>query len=164
MMELAPNLTVQLVSCTIGCVGFALLFHNRRQDLLSNGIGAFLTWAIYLAFYHYVPSGFFATGVTAAFVAAYSQLMARLNKAPATVFLSISIFPVVPGAHLYFMMFHIVMQETAEAVVEAKALLLGCLGITLGFFVIEILNKYLTLIIRHHLSHGKEPDLPYWFR
>ena len=77
------------------------------------------------------------------FVAAYAQVMARVNKAPATIFQTICVFPLVPGPNLYYMMYCIVMEEHEMAVSEAITLLVTCLGIALGFIVIEILNKYI---------------------
>ncbi|MBQ6621261.1 MAG: threonine/serine exporter family protein [Mogibacterium sp.] len=144
-MTVNPSIAVQLITCTIGCVGFALLFHATGRSLLWNAVGAFLTWTIYLVAYHFRPSAFIATAIAATFVATYAQIMARVCKLPATVFQTASVFPVVPGVHLYYMMYNLVMQQPSEALLEFHALLLGCLGIILGFFVVEICNKYIVL-------------------
>ena len=84
-----------------------------------------------------------ATLVGSIFVAAYAQVMARINKAPATIFQTICVFPLVPGPNLYYMMYCIVMEEHDMAVSEALTLVVTCLGIALGFIVVEILNKYI---------------------
>ena len=165
-MSVNPSIAVQLISCTLGCVGFAILFHATGKKLLFTGIGAFFTWVIYLGCVQLHASAFVATAAASTFVAAYAQVMARVCRTPATVFLTASVFPVVPGARLYYMMYALVMQDPAEALAEGKALLLGCLGIILGFFLIEVLNKYTMLLMRaRHLRRGiPEQDLPYWMR
>ena len=149
MMELAPSLTVQLISCTIACVGFAVWFQVKGRQILFAGIGAFLTWLVYALLYELRPSNFLATLTAAVFVAAYAQIMARVNKAPATIFLTASVFPLVPGPNLYYMMYGIVMEDYTMARSEALTLVLTCLGIALGFMVVEIINKYVMLFLRH---------------
>jgi uncharacterized membrane protein YjjB (DUF3815 family) len=69
--------------------------------------------------------------------------MARVNNAPATIFQTVCVFPLVPGPNLYYMMYCIVMEEHEMAVSEGITLLVTCLGIALGFIVVEILNKYI---------------------
>ena len=106
-------------------------------------IGAFFTWLVYALLYNAGYSNFLATLVGSIFVAAYAQVMARVNKAPATIFQTVCVFPLVPGPNLYYMMYCIVMEEHEMAVSEGITLLVTCLGIALGFIVVEILNKYI---------------------
>ena len=143
MMELTPSLAVQLISCTAACVGFAYWFNVKGIQVLYAGIGAFFTWLVYALLYNAGYSNFLATLVGSIFVAAYAQVMARVNKAPATIFQTICVFPLVPGPNLYYMMYCIVMEEHEAAVSEALTLIVTCLGIALGFIVVEILNKYI---------------------
>lgn len=143
MMELSPSLTVQLVSCTAACVGFAYWFNVKGIQVMYAGIGAFFTWLVYALLYNAGYSNFLATLVGSIFVAAYAQVMARVNKAPATIFQTVCVFPLVPGPNLYYMMYCIVMEEHGMAVSEGLTLLVTCLGIALGFIVVEILNKYI---------------------
>ena len=146
-MELSPSLIIQLVSCTIACVGFALWFNVKGKQVAFAGIGAFLTWFVYALLFDAWQSNFLATLAGAVFVAAYAQLMARVNKAPATIFLTTTVFPLVPGPNLYYMMYWIVGRNYTAAMQEAITLILTCLGIVFGFLIIEILSKYSTLIL-----------------
>ena len=143
MMELTPSLTVQLVSCTAACVGFAYWFNVKGIQVLYAGIGAFFTWVVYALLFEAGYSNFAATLAASIFVAVYAQVMARINKAPATIFQTICVFPLVPGPNLYYMMYCLVMEDHNMAVSEAVTLVVTCLGIALGFIVIEILSKYL---------------------
>lgn len=143
MMVLAPSLLVQLISCTAACVGFAYWFNVKGIQVMYAGIGAFLTWLVYALLYNAGYGNFLATLAGSVFVATYAQVMARVNKAPATIFQTICVFPLVPGPNLYYMMYCIVMKKHETAVSEATTLVVTCLGIALGFIVIEILNKYI---------------------
>lgn len=153
MMELAPSLTVQLISCTVACVGFAIWFQVKGKQVLYAGIGAFFTWLVYALLFDLWGSNFIATLVGAVFVAGYAQIMARVNKAPATIFLTASVFPLVPGPNLYYMMYAIVMEEPAAAKSEALTLLITCLGIVFGFLIVEIINKYSLIILSTVRKH-----------
>ena len=155
MMELTPSLVVQLISCTAACVGFAYWFNVKGIQVMYAGIGAFFTWLAYALLYNAGYSNFMATLVGSIFVAAYAQIMARINKAPATIFQTICVFPLGPGPNLYYMMYCIVMEEHEMAVSEAITLLVTCLGIALGFIVVEILNKYVNRYIIRLLFKGK---------
>ena len=52
------NIIIQLISCTAACIGFAMWFKIRKWQVVYSGIGAFFTWAIYLAVYQMRPSNF----------------------------------------------------------------------------------------------------------
>ena len=153
MLVLAPSLTVQLISCTIACVGFGLWFNVKGVQVVYSGIGAFFTWLAYSLVYEATSSNFQATLVGAVFVAIYAQIMARVNRAPATIFLTVCVFPLVPGPNLYYMMYYIVMENYKIAKEEALTLVLTCLGIALGLIVVDIFNKYLMLL--HSKLKGK---------
>ena len=153
MMELAPSLTVQLISCTIACVGFAIWFQVKGKQVIYAGIGAFFTWLVYALLFDLWGSNFIATLVGAVFVAGYAQIMARVNKAPATIFLTASVFPLVPGPNLYYMMYAIVMEKPEAAKSEALTLLITCLGIVFGFLIVEIINKYSLIILSTVRKH-----------
>jgi uncharacterized membrane protein YjjB (DUF3815 family) len=143
---LNPDYTIQLISCTIGCIGFGWLFNVKGKQIVFCGIGAFFTWLIYIIAFARCDSNFISTMIASIFVAAYAQIMARINKAPATIFLSVCAFPLIPGQNLYYTMYWLVMDEHAKASSEAMTLLITCLGIALGFILIEIINKYAVLI------------------
>lgn len=145
MVVLNPNVYVQLIACTIGCIGFALLFKVKGKQVFYSGIGAFITWITYMIVYDHTENLFLANMAGAIFVAGYANVMARVNKAPTTIFLSASVFPLIPGARLYYMMYNIVLENSKEAVVHAKALVITCLAIAVGYIVVEIFNKYVFL-------------------
>ena len=84
----------------------------------------------------------------AIFVAIFAQIMARVNRAPATIFLCVCVFPLVPGPNLYYMMYYLVLENYKVAKEEAVTLVLTCVGIALGFIVVDIFNKYIVIIFK----------------
>ena len=148
MLVLASSFTTQLISCTIACVGFAYWFNVKGIQVLYSGIGAFFTWAVYYVCFEMTNSNFRATLFGAIFVAIFAQIMARVNRAPATIFLCVCVFPLVPGPNLYYMMYYLVLENYKVAKEEAVTLVLTCVGIALGFIVVDIFNKYIVIIFK----------------
>jgi len=94
----------QCIVCLIGCVGFAILFNVHSLGLPLGALGGGLTWAIYLLALDVTGNIFVANFWAAAFAAAYSELLARIRKFPATSYLVVSLFPLLPGAGIYYTM------------------------------------------------------------
>ena len=148
MLVLASSFTTQLISCTIACVGFAYWFNVKGIQVLYSGIGAFFTWAVYYVCFEMTNSNFQSTLFGAIFVAIFAQIMARVNRAPATIFLCVCVFPLVPGPNLYYMMYYLVLENYKVAKEEAVTLVLTCVGIALGFIVVDIFTKYIVIIFK----------------
>ena len=102
----AGNVTVLkgLIPCFLGCLGFSILFNVHGKGILLCIIGGMGCWAIYTLCISLGSSdlmGYFAGTV---FAAAYSEVMARIRKCPAIAYLVIAIFPLIPGAGVYYTM------------------------------------------------------------
>lgn len=134
------SILVQLISCTIACTGFAFWFKIRGRQVIYSGIGAFFTWGIYLVAYEWKPSNFFATLVAAVFVAFYAFIMSRINKAPSTIFLTASVFPLIPP-NLYYMMYGCLTENLKLAFNETIVLFSTCLAIALGFIIVDVTSR-----------------------
>lgn len=140
---LNPNLLIQLLSCTAATLGFAIWFHVRREHVPLCALGAFIAWLAYLAASLFMGTGF-SSAITCAIVCGfYSQIVARIVKAPVTVFSSISIFPLIPGASLYYMMAALVMQERRLALEYGITLFVTCFAIVLGYMAVEVVSRHI---------------------
>lgn len=149
------SIPIQLVSCTIACVGFAFWFQIRGKQVIYSGIGAFITWSIYLIVFEIEPSNFLATLVAAIFVAAYAFVMSRINKAPSTIFLTASVFPLIPGPNLYYMMYGCATRDIPLAFSETVILLATCLAIAFGFNIVDIAARSIMNAMKRDYHIGK---------
>jgi uncharacterized membrane protein YjjB (DUF3815 family) len=90
----------------ISCIGFAILFNIHGPGGLLCALGGTLTWLVYLITMEItgndLPAYFWGT----LFAALYSEAMARIRKYPAISYLVVSIFPLIPGAGVYYTMTH----------------------------------------------------------
>ena len=89
----------------MGCVGYCLVFNirMRKRMLLLASLGGAVGWCVYLL------CGWLQNDITQSFaailaVAAYSEILARLQKSPATVYLIVGLIPLVPGGGIYYTM------------------------------------------------------------
>ena len=149
------SVPIQLISCTVACVGFALWFKIQGKQVIFSGIGAFFTWAIYCLVYEIWPSNFGATMAGAVFVAAFAFIMARVNKAPATIFLTASAFPLIPGPNLYYMMYGFVSNDSALISSEGILLATTCLAIAFGFNIVDVASRVIMSALKREYRVGK---------
>ena len=131
-----PSALLQLAGCTVGCIGFSIWFHVRNKHIPFCALGALLTWSVFTCSSRQLGL-FLSILLSAAVCAVYAQFMARIRKCPATVFQTISIFPLIPGSALYYMMYGAVTGDQTLAVDRGLALLLTCVAIVLGFLIVE---------------------------
>lgn len=144
-MYIAPSIWVQLISCGVASMGFALVFKAASRQAFWAGVGGFLNCGCYLLVQHFYGNNMAAVMAGSAFVAAYAFVMSRVHRAPATIFLTTSIMPVIPGATLFYMMHGMVQADYGMA--KQQALLLGqtCMVIAFGFLIVEIATRYLSV-------------------
>ena len=93
---------LQCIVSLIGCIGFAILFNVHSMGIWLCALGGFLTWAVYLLAAKLGCGVIAANFWAAAFASAYSEIMARIRKYPAISYLVVSIFPLLPGAGIYY--------------------------------------------------------------
>ena len=98
------GLPIQLLACAVGCMGFAILFNIHGPGSLLCVLGGVVGWAVYSIVLYITGSdiaGYFWAALAASL---YSEIMARIRKYPAISYLVVSIFPLIPGASIYYTM------------------------------------------------------------
>ena len=95
---------IQIITGTIGTLGFGILFNIRGKRLIAATLGGALSWSLFLLLQLFIPSepvNYFIVSLTTAF---YCQLAAIRLKTPTTVFITTALVPLVPGGSLYYTM------------------------------------------------------------
>ncbi|MFV0394880.1 MAG: threonine/serine exporter family protein, partial [Coprobacillaceae bacterium] len=137
----------QCISAFTASLGFAFVFrihHHLRFAILGSFVGL-IGWIIYLLtsfFNNDVIQTFFATVI----IALFAELIARKEKAPATIFLLTGCFPLVPGRGIYESMLHCVQGNTDAFVNSLVHTFSISIAIALGIMIIstifKIIKKY----------------------
>ena len=97
-------LLISSVFCFIGCVGFSILFNIHKLGILLCALGGTIAWISYCITLELMQDGISAYFVSAFVASLYSEILARIRKFPALSYLVISIFPMIPGAGVYYTM------------------------------------------------------------
>jgi hypothetical protein len=134
---------IQLLAALVGSVGFAMLLNMRGKQVAYAGIGGIISWGIYLLGYQFTESYFIANFVAAVFVALYAEIMARVNRAPATIFLTAAAIPLIPGRNLYLSMYGIVTEDYVNARLNGMTAIVIALAIGLGIVFITVIFKFI---------------------
>lgn len=93
---------LQCLASLIGCIGFSIIFNIHGPGGLLCALGGILAWAMYCLITYLGGTDLLAYFVATVSAAIYSEAMARIRKYPAISYLVVSIFPLLPGAGIYY--------------------------------------------------------------
>ena len=127
---------VQLLTAFLSSLGFSLIFRLRRGLLIPASLGGLCSWAIYLFCCRYMAGVFAPCLAAAAFVALYAEVMARVFRAPVTVFFLPGVIPLLPGSSLYYAMSAAVQRDWAAARSYGSLTVLYSLAISAGMSLV----------------------------
>ena len=124
---------IETVAAALGSVAFSLLFGAPEKYYLQCGLAGGGGWLLVRALTSLTPlTSAMATFFAAAAVALYSRIAAVRRRCPTTVFLIAGIFPLVPGAGIYWTVYHLVTGEVSQAWASGAAALKAALAIVLA--------------------------------
>ncbi|MGN1398923.1 MAG: threonine/serine exporter family protein [Erysipelotrichaceae bacterium] len=127
---------IKLIGAFFGSMGFGYLFHVRKRNLFIGSCGGVIGIVIYLFCSDFLKLNVFMTSFLAGFGCdLYSEIMARVFKAPSTTFFMVAFLPLVPGGSLYYCIENIVSQNNALAWQYGVNTFLTALGIALGMSI-----------------------------
>ena len=147
-----PNTAVMLITAALSTLGFSILFFVHPRHLPPATLGGLLTCGVYLLAGHFIEGELLPNLLGALFGAGFSEIMARLTKAPVPVYMVPCVIPLVPGSGLYATMFGIVTGNYAEAAAAGMRTLEMALGIAGGIVVASVLG----IIFRPRLFHRRK--------
>lgn len=132
------NLILETMAAVVGTVAFSLLFGVPTKYYPYCGLIGGAGWLVYAGLVNGLSepgAALFATMV----VILLSRLCAVRKRCPVTIFLISGIFPLVPGAGVYWTAYYIVMDELTLAAQRGFLALKVAAAIVLGIvFVFEL--------------------------
>lgn len=139
VLEFIVKYWVELLASVCGSCGFCLFFHVKRDKLLFGIIGGLIA-IVTLFISDDLGLPILVQNMFAAMLATlYSEVIARVVKAPATVFIISSIIPLTPGGSLYYTMNAVVEQNAKDFEDFGTRTGLTALGIALGIVFISVI-------------------------
>jgi uncharacterized membrane protein YjjB (DUF3815 family) len=128
---------VRTVSAGIGTTAFAFLYHSPRRYYPDQGMMGAVSWMMCM-----IMDMLFHTSVLSIFTAAFtasilSRCLAVRRKCPRTVFLSISIFPLLPGLSLFWSIYLLMIASTPNALISMRSCFISALAIALAISSVQ---------------------------
>ncbi len=109
---------LQLAAVYVCSIAVAILFNMPKEQHLFCGLTGAVAWMGYLLALRLNPSAVLASFVSALLLTAVSRSFAVFRRTPIIIFLVSGIFPLVPGAGIYYTAYYFIMGDNAMAVAK----------------------------------------------
>lgn len=132
------------IGAFIGCCGFLFAFDIHGWGGLLCAFGGMLTCGVLCVCRHIFQSEIAANFFAVFFAAVYSEIMARVRKYPAISYQVVSMFPLVPGAGIYYTT-HFLVTGNIAAFSSKGAETIGITGVlAVGILLVSTFVRFTT--------------------
>ena len=128
-----------LMQCVVSfasVVAFAILFHAPRQEWIWCGITGMAGWAAYWVLVQMQYSLAIASLAAAIVLTLLSRILAMVRCCPMTVFITGGIFPLVPGAGIYYTVYYFIVGEEQLCLAKGVETLKIAAAIAIGIVLV----------------------------
>ncbi|MCR4860504.1 MAG: threonine/serine exporter family protein [Bacteroidales bacterium] len=130
------GLFVQTVAAFVGTFAFADLFGVPRAQYTIAGLVGAIGWCLYLVLVRYaLLSSAIAIILSSVLICILSRIFAVGQKCPAQVFLLCGIFPLVPGAGIFWCTYYLVSAQLPLALTSGFGAVKAAVAIVLGIIL-----------------------------
>lgn len=136
----------ELIGSAAGTIAFSVLFGVPKKYYLDCGMIGLAGWLVYRLSLMMGVGNTFAVFFAAVVIILCSRITAVRRMCPATVFMITGIFPLVPGAQIYWAAYYLVTNQFDQAMSSGFTAIKVIIAIVLGIiFVFEIPGKVFLL-------------------
>lgn len=126
----------QTLAAFVGTFAFAILFGVPRAQYLASGAIGAAGWAAYLLLVrHCSTAPAVAITISTILICLMSRKTAVWDKCPSTVYLLCGIFPLVPGAGLFWFTYYLVTGQLKLSATTGLSAMSGAIAIVLGIIL-----------------------------
>ncbi len=126
------HFVIEFIVSMIATVAFAIVFSAPRKELFYCGISGALGWIFYSVISTLLGAPTLGNVVGSFVLTVFSRTLAAKRKNPVTIYLIAGIFPLVPGAGIYYTSYYLIMNDMAhfsqyglETIKTAGAIVMG---------------------------------------
>jgi uncharacterized membrane protein YjjB (DUF3815 family) len=136
---------IQLAAAFVGTAAFAVLFGVPRRYYGHCGVCGTIGWIVYLAMVRGAGSNVVeATCLATIAVALTARELAVWQRCPMTVFLISGIFPLVPGAGIYWTSYYVISGRLRDAMSAGFTAIALTVAIIFGIvFTTDVIFRFL---------------------
>ena len=132
----AVNILLSTLYASLGTLCFAVLFHVPQRHYIRCAAVGGVGWLVYLLAMALGAGCVSATLAASVPLALLSRWYAVKARAPATVFLLCGIFPLVPGAGIYYTAYYFVSGQMALFLAKLAEVIKVALALSVGIAVV----------------------------
>lgn len=100
---------LHFIVAMVATISFAVLFNAPKYEVLWCGLTGAIGWVVYYAITQNNINLILATLIAAFTLTLFARGLAVIRKNPVTVYILPGIFPLVPGAGIYYTAYHLFM-------------------------------------------------------
>lgn len=142
-LSLVLNWGFQTLIAFVATIAFAVIFHTPQREYILTGIVGGVGWLVYIVSVHYGLGAAGASFLATVALAWLARIFSFAHKAPVTVYLICGIFPIVPGAGIYYTGYHIFMGNNSLAFSKGLETIKVAIAIALGIGIVLSLPRFL---------------------
>ena len=142
----------------IATISFGILFNVQKKNLLLAGVNGGLG---YLLFSISTVNGFeshVGMFIASLGISVFAEIFARLQKAPASVFLAAALIPLVPGGTLFQFALNLLEGNNELALECGIRTILEAGALAVGIIVVSSLTKVFTRRVLRQKQTGSIPN------
>jgi uncharacterized membrane protein YjjB (DUF3815 family) len=133
------NLLLQFILAMIATVTFAILFCAPKKELLLCSLSGAISWVVYYLIFGQTANCVLGSLIATFVLTVYSRAVAVVRHSPGTTYLLTGIFPLVPGAGIYYTAYYLITEQSqlfSEKGLETLEIALAIVfGIIFGFAI-----------------------------
>lgn len=136
-MDIIHDMVIPCVCSFVACAAFGVQFNIRFRHLIAASVGSLVSQLIYTLLIRSEFGEIQCCFISAAAVALFSELMAKINKVPVNMYLIVGIIPLVPGGLTYYAMLALVMGDNETFLDRAVDAFAAAGAIAMGIFAVS---------------------------
>jgi uncharacterized membrane protein YjjB (DUF3815 family) len=134
---------IQVLMAALATVSFSVLFNVPTREYVFCGITGAIGWLFYLITFSIVDSIALSNFIAAIVITITSRLFAVNRRVPVTIFLIAGIFPLVPGAGIYYTTSYIFNNQVNLAAAKGIETISIAISIAFGIMMVFLIPQKL---------------------
>ena len=136
-----------IAEAMVSVIAFSMLFHAPKKEWIACGISGTIGWVIYCILHDLGCSLILCNFAATTGLTLFSRWMAAYRQAPVSVFLVPGIFPLVPGAGIYYTAYYFFMENPVKGSERLFDTMAAAGSITVGiifgsFLITGVLQRF----------------------
>jgi len=133
------ELLIRLITSAICSCAFGIIFKINKRHLITVGVSGLITYFIYHTVIFFGGSAFVAAFASTFFTSSFGEVSARINHAPAIIYLLTGLIPIVPGGDAYYSMRYLLSGDMSLALEKLSTTAQVALGIAGGIVLVSVI-------------------------